>query len=102
MKLKYVSSISACHPNDVWVESPKIKHYDLQQLSRLNGYGISKHVSEVLLSQIENLDFQIYRPGTIIGHSKTFYTNQTDFWNLFLLACVELGVCPEKASTWLR
>eukprot|EP00494_Astrolonche_serrata_P008014 UN08048 len=70
-------------------------------MNTLGGYGQTKNVSEYHLSENKELNYEIFRPGTISGHSSTQYTNPNDFWTLFFLACLALQCYPENSKYYL-
>jgi len=80
-----VAAIPTCAPFESWptLSTPEIEKRD--------GYGQSKMVSEILLSQAHTkfgLPVQIFRPSAISGHTKTGFSNKLDFSTLLLRAAL--------------
>lgn len=61
------------------------------------GYGQTKWVAEKLLqiASSRGIPINIYRPGTICGHSKTGTSNQDQTFGRLLKSFVEQGLAPE-------
>jgi len=71
-----------------------------QKWKKKDGYGQSKVVAEKLLFEAKKLfglKMKIFRPSSISGHSTTGFSNSLDFSNLFLNACIYLGICCETS-----
>ncbi|NEO85010.1 MAG: amino acid adenylation domain-containing protein [Spirulina sp. SIO3F2] len=66
-----------------------------QQL--LTGYARSKYVAEQLLKEAQSrgLPMAIYRPGNIVGHSKTGISQTSDFVAKMLQGCLQMGLAPD-------
>jgi thioester reductase-like protein len=62
-----------------------------------DGYVQSKWVAEKLVSIAASRGFPVvtYRPGTIMGHSKTGVTNLDDFVPSFIRGCMQAGCAPD-------
>jgi thioester reductase-like protein len=60
------------------------------------GYGQSKWVAEVMVQRMQKrgLPCAIYRPGFIIGDSKTGSSNPNDFITRLLVGCIQMGSFP--------
>lgn len=61
-----------------------------------NGYVQSKWVAEQLVRQVgeRGLPVCIYRLARIAGHSQTGFSNSSDFLNLAIKGCIQLGKVP--------
>ncbi len=62
-----------------------------------DGYVQSKWVAEKLVSIAASRGFPVitYRPGTIMGHSKTGMANLEDFVPSFIRGCMQAGCAPD-------
>ncbi|TGJ64911.1 putative NRPS-like protein biosynthetic cluster [Orbilia oligospora] len=79
-------SLSEDEPIDSYVDGLM---YDL-------GYAQSQWVAEQLLwKSIKNgVPIAIYRPGFILGHSKTGFGNPNDFIGRLFVSCIKMGTYP--------
>ncbi len=61
------------------------------------GYGQTKWVAEKLvgIAASRGIPVVIYRPGTIMGHSRTGATSLNDFVPSFIRGCIQAGSVPE-------
>lgn len=61
------------------------------------GYSMSKWVAEKLVfsAKERGLPVSIYRPGFIMGDSRTGVTNPDDFMSRLVAGCVEMGCYPD-------
>ncbi|KAF3181109.1 hypothetical protein TWF788_006610 [Orbilia oligospora] len=60
------------------------------------GYSQSQFATEQLVWRAirRGLPISIYRPGFILGHSKTGYGNPDDFFGRVAIACIKMGCYP--------
>ncbi|KAK6510265.1 hypothetical protein TWF481_004982 [Arthrobotrys musiformis] len=60
------------------------------------GYAQSQWVAEQLLwkSIKKGIPIAIYRPGVVLGHTKTGYGNPTDFMGRLIISCIKMGTYP--------
>ncbi|TGJ64513.1 putative NRPS-like protein biosynthetic cluster [Orbilia oligospora] len=60
------------------------------------GYSQSQFATEQLVWRAiqRGLPISIYRPGFILGHSKTGYGNPHDFFGRVAMACIKMGYYP--------
>jgi thioester reductase-like protein len=68
------------------------------------GYAQSKWVAErmVLTAEQRGLPVTIFRPGTVIGDSRTGYWNSGDYLGRLIIGCIQLGLVPNIDQTlWL-
>eukprot|EP00054_Salpingoeca_dolichothecata_P011596 m.64349 g.64349 ORF g.64349 m.64349 type:complete len:1290 (+) comp19542_c0_seq1:69-3938(+) len=65
------------------------------------GYGQSKWVAEkiLLLARSRGLPITIFRPGYVVGESKTGIMNIDDFLVRLLKGCIQLGKAPSMRNT---
>jgi thioester reductase-like protein len=61
------------------------------------GYSMSKWVAEKLVfsAKERGLPVSVYRPGFIMGDSRTGVTNVDDFMSRLIAGCVEMGCYPD-------
>lgn len=66
-----------------------------------SGYGQSKWVAEqlVMVAMKRGLPANIFRPGYIVGHSRSGLMNIDDFLVRLLKGVIELGTAPEIGNT---
>ncbi|KXG52110.1 Male sterility, NAD-binding [Penicillium griseofulvum] len=97
----YVSSIDVWGPTgyilgtkELYEDEPLERHieglrYDL-------GYAQSQWTAEAMVRRMRDrgLPITIYRPGFIVGDSKTGTNNPDDFFSRFLAGCIQLGTFP--------
>ncbi|GEN09962.1 thioester reductase domain-containing protein [Myxococcus fulvus] len=97
----YVSTIAVFGPtgyfNDIQVlrEDEGLDRH-LDGLRYDLGYTASKWVAEkrVWEAKARGLAVNVYRPGFVMGHSKTGVGNPDDFMGRFILGCIQIGCCP--------
>jgi amino acid adenylation domain-containing protein/thioester reductase-like protein len=68
------------------------------------GYAQTKWVAErmVLQARTRGLPVTIYRPGTVVGDSRTGHWNRGDYLGRFIAGCIQLGLAPDLDQTlWL-
>lgn len=67
-----------------------------------NGYAQSKWVAEQLvrIAGERGIPVSIYRPSTIVGHSKTGVWNTGDFLCRMIQGCLQIGEVPEEENTF--
>ena len=96
VRVCYVSSLSAFH-HEIRSTERDIPSSDLRLISRMSGYGASKRVSEILLSQASaaGLLVSIVRPGSICGSIASGRSNPNDFLSKFFRSFIELGCAPQ-------
>ncbi|KAF3207992.1 hypothetical protein TWF192_003222 [Orbilia oligospora] len=84
--LKRPMSLSEDEPIDSYLDGLM---YDI-------GYAQSQWVAEQLLwKSIKNgVPITIYRPGFVMGHSKTGLGNPNDFMGRFFVSCIKMGTYP--------
>jgi thioester reductase-like protein len=60
------------------------------------GYSESKWVAEgvVALARERGVPVSVYRPGIVLGHSRTGVANSEDYVTKMILGCVRLGLAP--------
>ncbi|KAK6352002.1 hypothetical protein TWF718_005151 [Orbilia javanica] len=60
------------------------------------GYAQSQWVAEQLLWKCikKGIPIAIYRPGVILGHTKTGYGNPNDFMGRLIISCIKMGTYP--------
>ncbi len=68
--------------------------------AREDGYGRSKWVGEKLVREAEErgLPVNVYRPGTVSGHSETGASNPRDLLGAVIVESLRLGYAPEIES----
>ena len=92
----YISTLSTLSRNPGW--TPEFSISPAAKLYGFDGYPLTKRVCEMLLGNIEELipDFPlvIYRPGAIIGHSKTGHFNIDAFVHKMICGIVQNGAFP--------
>ncbi|KAF9957508.1 hypothetical protein BGZ70_009489 [Mortierella alpina] len=99
--LHYVSSISAFGPvnllkrTETVYEDADMKAY-LTGLKYDTGYSQSQWVAEQLVweARRRGIPLSVYRPGFIMGDSRTGAGNPKDFMARFIKGCIELGSYP--------
>jgi amino acid adenylation domain-containing protein/thioester reductase-like protein len=97
----YTSTIAAYGPTGL-VTGTEFVHEDERPASHLTalhydtGYAQSQYVAEAIVwNAIDNgLPVAIYRPGFVLGHSKTGVCNPDDFVSRMFTSCMELGCYP--------
>ncbi|KAF4179661.1 hypothetical protein CNMCM8927_007498 [Aspergillus lentulus] len=97
----YTSTIAAYGPTGL-VTGTKFVHEDERPASHLTalhydtGYAQSQYVAEAIVwNAIDNgLPVAIYRPGFVLGHSKTGVCNPDDFVGRVFASCMEMGCYP--------
>ncbi|KAJ5474747.1 hypothetical protein N7475_004313 [Penicillium sp. IBT 31633x] len=97
----YVSSVDAWGPTgcilgtrELFEDGPLQPH--IQGLRYDLGYAQSQWTAEAMVRRMRDrgLPVVIYRPGFIIGHSKTGASNPNDFLTRLLVGCIQLGAWP--------
>ncbi|KZN84094.1 Linear gramicidin synthase subunit D [Penicillium chrysogenum] len=97
----YMSSIDAWGPTggilgtkELYEDEPLERHihclrYDL-------GYSQSQWTAEAMVRRMRDrgLPISIYRPGFIVGDSKTGTNNPDDFLSRLIVGCIQLGAFP--------
>jgi len=65
------------------------------------GYAQSKWVAErlVLAARARGLAAAVYRPGTVIGDTRSGIWNSGDYLGRFITGCIQLGAAPELDQT---
>ncbi|KAJ5697920.1 hypothetical protein N7488_011604 [Penicillium malachiteum] len=100
--LHYISTI------DVWAvtglilgtevvpEEGRLKIY-LASLPFDTGYAQSQWVADEMVQRVreKGLPVIIYRPGFVVGDSKTGAGNPDDFFSRMIIGCIQLGYWPE-------
>ncbi|KAF7589997.1 hypothetical protein BBP40_003441 [Aspergillus hancockii] len=97
----YTSTIAVYGPTGL-VTGTKFVHEDERPASHLaalhydTGYAQSQYVAEAIVwNAIDNgLPVAIYRPGFVLGHSKTGVCNPDDFVGRVFTSCMEMGCYP--------
>jgi thioester reductase-like protein len=97
----YTSTIAVYGPTGL-VTGTKFVHEDERPASHLTalhydtGYAQSQYVAEAIVwNAIDNgLPVAIYRPGFVLGHSKTGVCNPDDFVGRVFASCMETGCYP--------
>lgn len=92
----YISTLSTLSPHSGW--SPEFSISSSAKLYGFDGYPLTKRVCEMLLGNIEDLipDFPlvIYRPGAIVGHSKTGHFNIDAYVHKLICGVTQFGFYP--------
>ena len=103
--LHYTSSISAYGPTGLVTGAAYLPEDErpaahLAALSYDTGYAQSQYVAEMVVwNAIENgLPINIYRPGFVLGHSKTGAVNSSDFFGRVIASCMRMGSYPVLAK----
>ncbi|KAL4876684.1 hypothetical protein BJY04DRAFT_231453 [Aspergillus karnatakaensis] len=99
--IHYTSTIAAYGPTGL-VSGARFLHEDdrpaphIAALHYDTGYAQSQLVAETIVwNAIDNgLPVAIYRPGFVLGHSKTGVCNPDDFISRLFASCMEMGVYP--------
>ena len=100
--LHHVSSIAVFGPSgyfsgqrEVAEDEPLDDH--LEHLRYDIGYSASKWVAEKLVWEAarRGLPVRVYRPGFIMGHSRSGVGNAEDFMARSIKGCIQLGACPD-------
>ncbi|KAL4864438.1 hypothetical protein BDV12DRAFT_201132 [Aspergillus spectabilis] len=97
----YTSTIASYGPTGL-VTGTKFLHEDERPVSHIKalhydtGYAQSQLVAETIVwNAIDNgLPIAIYRPGFVLGHSKTGACNPDDFISRLFASCMEMGSYP--------
>lgn len=98
----YISSIDAWGPTgcilgtrELWEDEPLQPH--IQGLRYDLGYAQSQWAAEEMVRGMRDkgLPVVIYRPGFIIGDSKTGSNNPDDFVSRLIVGCIEMGTFPK-------
>jgi L-tyrosine reductase len=104
-ELHYASSISAYGPTGLVTGATHLPEDEkpaahLAALPYDTGYAQSQHVAEMVVwNAIENgLPITIYRPGFVLGHTKTGAVNPYDFFGRVVASCVKMGSYPLLAG----
>ncbi|GLA29172.1 putative NRPS-like protein biosynthetic cluster [Aspergillus niger] len=106
--LHYVSSI------DVWTVTGFINKVDrvyedesldphLNALPYDTGYAASQFVAEQIVrrARASGLPTAIYRPGFIIGHSKSALANEKDYFSRLIMGSIQCGCFPHLPDQFL-
>ncbi|RAH57199.1 nonribosomal peptide synthase [Aspergillus piperis CBS 112811] len=106
--LHYVSSI------DVWTVTGYINKVDrvyedesldphLNALPYDTGYAASQFVAEQIVRRARagGLPTAIYRPGFIIGHSKSALANEKDYFSRLIMGSIQCGCYPHLPDQFL-
>ncbi|OJJ71087.1 hypothetical protein ASPBRDRAFT_154054 [Aspergillus brasiliensis CBS 101740] len=106
--LHYVSSI------DVWTVTGYINKVDrvyedeslaphLNALPYDTGYAASQFVAEQIVrrARASGLPTAIYRPGFIIGHSKSALANEKDYFSRLIMGSIQCGYFPHLPDQFL-
>jgi thioester reductase-like protein len=93
--IHYVSSVGVAGRGAALVEEGTDREQFLGKHG--NGYEQSKWVAEGLVEQAgrRGVAIAIYRPGLVVGDSRSGACAAGDFMNSVLRACIELGSCPQ-------
>lgn len=96
--LHFISTLSAAcnHLQDNMIKETNIE-LDTNEIPPNDGYSQTKWVSEILLSKAQKLGLpiKIYRPGWIIGQSKTgIMSAENNHLYLLIKGCIQLGYAP--------
>ncbi|KAL1964793.1 hypothetical protein VTN77DRAFT_6660 [Rasamsonia byssochlamydoides] len=99
--LHYSSSIAAYGPTGfvtgaTYLPEDEKPAAHLAALAYDTGYSQSQYVAEaVVWNAVENgLPVAIYRPGFVVGHSKTGIGNPDDFVGRLIASCIRMGCYP--------
>lgn len=99
--LHYMSSLGVYGPSGFVVGATEIleheRPFDYRKALRYDtGYSQSQMMAEaVMWNAIDSgLPVTIYRPGFVLGHSKTGVTNPDDFVGRLISCCVSMGCYP--------
>ncbi|KAL1979350.1 hypothetical protein VTN96DRAFT_6112 [Rasamsonia emersonii] len=99
--LHYSSSIAAYGPTGfvtgaTYLPEDEKPMAHLAALAYDTGYSQSQYVAEVVVwNAVENgLPVAIYRPGFVVGHSKTGIGNPDDFVGRLIASCIRMGCYP--------
>jgi amino acid adenylation domain-containing protein/thioester reductase-like protein len=100
--IQYVSTNGVLTPSKhSWAED---KFLDIKEVPTkiADGYGQTKWVAEQLVLEAgkRGLPVQIYRPGTIGGHSRLGSTNTYDLLNALIVESLTIGFYP-NVDSWL-
>ncbi len=98
----YVSTIAVFGPSGYFSGQAEIDEDEpldahLEHLRYDIGYSVSKWVAEKLVwaAASRGLPVSVYRPGFIMGHSRTGVGNCDDFMARSIKGCISLGACPD-------
>lgn len=100
--LHHVSSIAVFGPSGFFDKQQSIAedeelddHLDVLRFDI--GYSASKWVAEKLVWEAwqRGLPVNVYRPGFIMGHSRSGVGNADDFMGRSIKGCIQLGACPD-------
>ncbi|KAJ5964445.1 NRPS-like enzyme [Penicillium vulpinum] len=100
----YMSSIDVFGPTGyilgtrvILEDAPTLAH--LQALRFDIGYAQSQWTAESMVRRMRDrgLPISIYRPGFVIGHSKTGASNLDDFVSRLFVSCIQMGLFPHVA-----
>lgn len=100
--LHHISSIAVFGPTGyfsgqavIGEDEPLDDH--LEHLRYDIGYSASKWVAEKLVWEAarRGLPVSVYRPGFIMGHSRSGVGNSDDFMARSIKGCIQLGACPD-------
>lgn len=99
----YISTLSVfdvlnCYDSQLIREEEELDHSECL----LNGYTQSKWVAErlVTIARARGLPVCIYRPGPVIGDSRTGIWNTNDYVCRFIKGCIQLGGMPDQDKVW--
>ncbi len=100
--LHHVSSIAVFGPSGYFSDQRLVTEDEplddhLEHLRYDIGYSASKWVAEKLVWEAarRGLPVHVYRPGFIMGHSRTGVGNGEDFMARSIKGCIQLGACPD-------
>ena len=98
----HVSSIAVFGPTGFFTKAQRIAEDApldpaLEVLRHDTGYAASMWVAEKLVWEAarRGLPVNVYRPGFIMGHSRTGEGNPDDFMGRSIKGCIQLGACPD-------
>jgi amino acid adenylation domain-containing protein/thioester reductase-like protein len=98
----YMSSIDVWGPTGfilgtqrVYEDGPLFPH--IQALRYDLGYSASQWTAEQMVRRMQDrgLPVAIYRPGYIIGDSRTGALNPNDFFSRLIVGCIQIGAFPD-------
>ncbi|MGC1525331.1 MAG: amino acid adenylation domain-containing protein [Phormidesmis sp.] len=103
--VNHVSTVSVFGATHYFTGLPMVHENDDIDISRDflcwdDGYAQTKWAAEQLIraARAQGVPITLFRPGFIMGHSRTGATNTQDFLSRAVMGCVEMGCYPDLAN----